>query len=64
MASGKVMAEDVINLTSAATLQGSDVTIKIDGGKVYINDAQVIITDIETLNGVIHVIDAVILPKG
>ncbi len=37
-------------------------TIKVDGGKVYINDAQVIITDIETLNGVIHVIDMVLLP--
>jgi len=60
--SGKVMAADVIKLTSAVTLQGSDVTIKIDGDKVYINDAQVIITDIETLNGVIHVIDMVLLP--
>ena len=60
--SGKVMAADVIKLTSAVTLQGTDVTIKIDGDKVYINDAQVIITDIETLNGVIHVIDIVLLP--
>jgi len=60
--SGKVMAADVIKLTSAVTLQGTDVTIKIDGDKVYINDAQVIITDIETLNGVIHVIDMVLLP--
>ena len=61
---GKVMAEDVVKLTSAITLQGTDVTIKIDGDKVYINDAQVIITDIETLNGVIHVIDMVILPPS
>jgi len=60
--SGKVMAADVIKLTSAVTLQGTDVMIKIDGDKVYINDAQVIITDIETLNGVIHVIDMVLLP--
>ena len=59
---GKVMAADVIKLTSALTLEGTDVTIKIDGDKVYINDAQVIITDIETLNGVIHVIDMVLLP--
>jgi uncharacterized surface protein with fasciclin (FAS1) repeats len=39
------------------------VSIKIDGDKVYINDAQVIITDIETLNGVIHVIDTVLIPQ-
>ena len=56
------MAADVIKLTSDVILQGTDVTIKIDGDKVYINDAQVIITDIENLNGVIHVIDMVLLP--
>jgi transforming growth factor-beta-induced protein len=60
---GKVMAADVVKLTTAMTLQGTNVTIKIDGDKVYVNDAQVIITDIETLNGVIHVIDTVLLPK-
>jgi transforming growth factor-beta-induced protein len=60
---GKVMAADVIKLTSTMTLQGTNVTIKIDGDKVYINDAQVIITDIETLNGVIHVIDTVLIPQ-
>jgi transforming growth factor-beta-induced protein len=38
------------------------VTVKVEDGKVYINDAQVIITDILTKNGVIHVIDTVILP--
>lgn len=61
---GKVMAEDVVGLTSATTLLGKDITIKVDMGNVYINDAQVIITDIETSNGVIHVIDAVILPPS
>jgi transforming growth factor-beta-induced protein len=60
---GKVMAADVVKLTTAMTLQGTNVTIKIDGDKVYINDAQVIITDIETLNGVIHVIDMVLIPQ-
>jgi transforming growth factor-beta-induced protein len=59
---GKVMAADVVALTTALTLQGTAVTVKIDGDKVYINDAQVMITDIETLNGVIHVIDMVLLP--
>ena len=62
--SGKVMAADVVNLESATTVLGKDVAIKVDGGKVYINDAEVIITDIETSNGVIHVIDSVILPPS
>jgi len=62
--SGSVMAEDVVSLESAATVLGKDVAIKVDMGNVYINDAQVIITDIETSNGVIHVIDAVILPPS
>jgi transforming growth factor-beta-induced protein len=60
--SGKVMAADVVNLTSADTLEGSPVNIKVENGKVYINDAEVIITDIETSNGVIHVIDTVLIP--
>jgi transforming growth factor-beta-induced protein len=62
--SGNVMAADVVNLESAATVLGKDVAIKVEDGNVYINDAQVIITDIETSNGVIHVIDAVILPPA
>lgn len=60
---GKVMASDVIGLTSTATVLGKDATIKVEDGKVYLNDtAQIIITDIETSNGVIHVIDSVLLP--
>jgi transforming growth factor-beta-induced protein len=61
---GKVMASDVTALTSATTVLGQDVAIKADMGEVYINDAKVILTDIETSNGVIHVIDAVILPPA
>ncbi len=61
---GKVMAANVVNLTSADTVLGKPVSIKVDMGKVYINDAQVLITDIETSNGVIHVIDSVILPPA
>jgi transforming growth factor-beta-induced protein len=60
--SGKVMASDVVNLTSADTVLGQPVSIKVEGDKVMINDAQVIITDIEASNGVIHVIDSVLLP--
>lgn len=61
--SGKVMAADVVGLTSAPTVLGKDIAVKVEDGKVYLNDTtQVIITDIETSNGVIHVIDAVLLP--
>jgi transforming growth factor-beta-induced protein len=62
--SGKVMASDVVKLNSATTVLGKDVTIKVDMGNVYINEAKVIITDIEAANGVIHVIDTVILPPA
>ena len=61
--SGKVLASDVVTLTSAETVLGEDVTIKVEDGKVFLNDTvEVIITDVETSNGVIHVIDAVLLP--
>jgi transforming growth factor-beta-induced protein len=59
---GKVMAADVVTLTSADTVLAQPITIKVEMGKVYINDAEVIITDIVTSNGVIHVIDTVLLP--
>ncbi|MBI5294301.1 MAG: fasciclin domain-containing protein [Chloroflexi bacterium] len=62
--SGGVMAADVTALTSATTVLGKDVAVKVDMGNVYINEAKVIITDIETSNGVIHVIDAVLLPPS
>ena len=64
---GKVMAADVVKLKTAKTVQGQDV--KIDAAKwhlhknVKINDANVVKADIVTDNGVIHVIDKVILPK-
>ena len=61
--SGKVMAADVVTLTSVPTVLGKDVTVTVKDGKVFLNDTvQVIITDIEASNGVIHVIDAVLLP--
>ena len=61
----KVMAADVVNLTSATTLEGKDISISVVDGKVFLNDSvQVIITDIEASNGVIHVIDAVLLPPS
>ena len=59
---GKVMAADVVKLDQAETVLGKPVNIQVMDGKVYVNDAQVILTDIETSNGVIHVIDSVLLP--
>jgi uncharacterized surface protein with fasciclin (FAS1) repeats len=58
------MAEDVLEMDGAMvdTLLGEQIEISIDMGNVYINDAQVITTDIETSNGVIHVIDTVLVP--
>ncbi len=61
---GKVMAADVVNLSSADTALGESVSIRVEDGNVYINDAQVVITDIEASNGVIHVVDAVIIPPA
>lgn len=63
--SGAVMAADVVGLTSAPTVQGSDIAISVRDGSVYLNDTvQVIITDIMASNGVIHVIDGVLLPPA
>lgn len=60
---GNVMASDVAGLTSAPTVLGEDVTVKVQDGRVYLNDnVEVIITDIQTSNGVIHVLDAVLIP--
>jgi len=61
---GKVMAADVVELSEAETLLGENVSITVEDGKVMINESQVIITDIEASNGVIHVIDAVLLPAS
>jgi uncharacterized surface protein with fasciclin (FAS1) repeats len=62
--SGKVMAADVVKLTKATTIQGQDVKIAVKGETVHINNASVVKADIGTSNGVIHVIDTVILPKS
>ncbi|WP_170384943.1 fasciclin domain-containing protein [Ruegeria atlantica] len=59
--SGKVMSGDLSDDMTAATVQGGDITIDLDNG-VMVNDAKVVQADIETSNGVIHVIDKVILP--
>ena len=60
---GKIKAKQVTALDSAKTLQGNSVSIKTKNGKVYVDNAQVIKTDIMASNGIIHVIDSVILPE-
>ncbi|MCA1491509.1 fasciclin domain-containing protein [Ensifer sp. NBAIM29] len=59
---GKVLAADVVKLNEAKTVNGQIVTIKSSGNGVMINDANVTATDINASNGVIHVVDEVILP--
>jgi uncharacterized surface protein with fasciclin (FAS1) repeats len=59
--SGKVLSSDVVKLDKATTVQGSDVKIDASQG-VKVNDATVVTPDVEADNGVIHVIDSVLLP--
>lgn len=61
---GKVMAADVVKLTTAKTAEGQPIDISMKDGKVMINGAHVVATDIMCSNGVIHVIDAVLLPPA
>jgi len=62
--SGEVTADQVIKLTQATTVEGSDVTIKVKGGSVMVDNATVLKTDVMASNGVIHVIDTVMIPAG
>jgi uncharacterized surface protein with fasciclin (FAS1) repeats len=60
--SGNIASTDVVKLDKATTLNGSDVKIKTVDGKVMINDSQVTAADVKASNGIIHVIDTVLLP--
>jgi uncharacterized surface protein with fasciclin (FAS1) repeats len=60
---GKVLAADVVKLSSAKTVQGQELKITVKDGTVFVDGAKVLSTDIQTSNGVIHVIDAVVMPK-
>ena len=60
--SGKVEAAQVVGLTSATTVNGKDVAIRVEGETVFINDARVTTADVAASNGVIHIIDTVLLP--
>jgi transforming growth factor-beta-induced protein len=59
---GTVKAADVVKLTSAKTAAGTDLAVKVDEGKVHIGAATVVKADVEAANGVIHVIDTVLVP--
>ncbi|MDX1664926.1 MAG: fasciclin domain-containing protein, partial [Candidatus Promineifilaceae bacterium] len=61
---GEVPAADVVDLESATTALGEEVEINVDGDTVMVNDATVVATDIEAGNGVIHVIDSVLIPPS
>lgn len=61
--SGGLMASDVVKLSEAKTVNGQSLSIKTVGGVVMVDSARVIKTDIKCSNGVIHVIDGVVLPK-
>lgn len=60
--SGKVTAADVVKLNSAKTVEGTDVKIDASNGGVKVNDATVTTPDVAADNGVIHVIDTVLIP--
>jgi uncharacterized surface protein with fasciclin (FAS1) repeats len=60
---GAVKAAQVVGLSSARTVNGQDLTVRVDGETVYINDARVTAADVAASNGVIHVVDTVLLPN-
>ena len=61
---GKMMAADVVKISSAKAVSGDMLSIKVNGGTVMVDQARVVKTDIAASNGVIHVVDAVLLPQA
>lgn len=61
---GTVDASEVVGLDSAETVNGERISISVDGGMVMVDSAKVVTTDIVASNGIIHVIDSVVLPQG
>jgi uncharacterized surface protein with fasciclin (FAS1) repeats len=61
---GEVKAAKVVGLQSATTVNGQEIRIRVDGGQVYAGDARVTATDVSASNGVIHVVDTVLLPAN
>ena len=64
MVTGSVYSTDLSDGMMVTTLEGSDLTVTIDENGVMINDAMVTVADIEADNGVVHVIDAVLIPEN
>ena len=62
--SGNVMASDVVKLNKATTISESDVKVSVVDGKVFINKSQVTTADVKASNGVIHIIDTVLIPES
>jgi uncharacterized surface protein with fasciclin (FAS1) repeats len=62
--SGEVTAADVVKLTSAKTLNGKDVRIRVSGSNVFVNKAKVTTPDVMASNGVIHVVNRVLIPPA
>lgn len=60
---GRVYSEAAVAAKAAKTVQGSSVTIKVNGKDAFVDDAKIIATDVDASNGVIHIIDSVIMPK-
>ena len=61
---GRIPAAKVVRLSSAKTLNGASVRIRVAGGKVFVNSARVVKPDVMASNGVIHVIDKVLIPSN
>lgn len=61
--SGRLLAEDVLGAATLSTVQGQDLVVSLDDGTPKVNDSAIVSTDIITSNGVIHVIDSVLLPN-
>jgi len=61
---GRVFSTDVVGLSSATALNGDDIAITVDGSTVMLNSATVTATDVQGTNGIIHIVDQVLLPPG
>ena len=61
---GKVKSTDLTDGMVAKTVNGEEVTIRLKDGKVFVNDAEVVIADVETSNGIVHAIDKVLMPAA
>lgn len=61
---GRVSAAQVVNIPSATTVEGENIMITLRNGKVFINDSKVTTTDVHASNGIIHIIDSVLIPPS